>query len=204
MDHASIFDTPRHRFRTGFAELDRRWGWYLALGVFLMLLGLIASSMAVTTTMLSVVVLGSILLVAGIGLLILSFLTGKWSGFLITLSAGVLSVLAGFESLYNPFAGAAVVTLLLGTLLIAGGIFRSISSIVMQFPNWGWSLVSGIVAAVLGVVLVNRWQAASLWFLGLAIGIDLIVHGFSWIMFSLRLHGLAGELGITQTDRRAA
>jgi len=204
MDNASFFDTARHRFQAGFAELDRKWGWYLALGVFLILLGLIASSMAVTTTILSVVVLGSILIVAGIGMLILSFLTGKWSGFLLTLSAGVLSVLAGLESLSNPLAGAAVITLLLGTLLLAGGIFRSISSFVMQFPNWGWSLASGIVALVLGVMLVNGWHTTSLWFLGLAIGIDLIVHGFSWIMFSLRVHSIAGELGITQADRRAA
>ena len=53
-------------------------------------------------------------------------------------------------------------------------------------------------------MLVRGWQSTSLWFLGLVIGIDLIVHGFSWIMFSLSIHNLAGDLGITEADRPAA
>jgi uncharacterized membrane protein HdeD (DUF308 family) len=82
--------------------------------------------------------------------------------------------------------------------------YRSIASIVMQFPNWGWALVSGIVAFALGVSLVRGWQTTSLWFLGLVIGIDLIVHGFSWIMFSLSIHNLAGQIRVTEADRPAA
>src|SRR5262245_30824695 len=60
-----------------------------------MVLGLIASYMAVATTMVSVVLLGWILLGASAGLVVLSFLTGDWSGFLLTLAAGVLSVING-------------------------------------------------------------------------------------------------------------
>jgi len=74
----------------------------------------------------------------------------------------------------------------------------------MQFPYWGWSLVSGIVAIVLGFLLVRDWQSTSLYFLGLVIGIDLILHGFAWIMFSMRLHRLAGELGNAEAGRPAA
>ena len=204
MDNASFFDTARHRFQAGFAELDRKWGWYLALGVFLILLGLIASSMAVTTTMLSVVVLGSILIVAGIGMLILSFLTGKWSGFLLTLAAGAISAIAGFTILSNPLSGALALTLLVGTILIAAGIYRSIASSVMQFPGWGWALLSGLASIVLGSMLLSHWQSTSLWFLGVYVGVDLIIHGFSWIMFSLTVHRLAEGLDITEADRRAA
>jgi uncharacterized membrane protein HdeD (DUF308 family) len=92
----------------------------------------------------------------------------------------------------------------LGTILIAAGIYRSVASIVMRFPNWGWSLLSGIVAIALGFMLVRNWQSTSLYFLGLAVGIDLILHGLAWITFSTRVHRLAGEVGITDTDRRAA
>jgi hypothetical protein len=63
-----------------------------ALGIFLIVLGFITSYMAVATTTVSVVVLGWVLLGAGAGLVVVSFLTGKWSGFLLTLAAGVLSV----------------------------------------------------------------------------------------------------------------
>jgi len=201
--NASFFDATRGRLRAGLAELDQKRGWYLALGVFLVLLGGIASYLAVATTMLSVVFLGWTLLAAGAGLALLSFLTGRWSGFLLTLAAGVLSIIAGIATLSSPVSGAVAITLMIGTILIAAGIYRSIASIVMRFPYWGWTLVSGIVAFVLGAMLVRDWQSTSLWFLGLAIGIDLIVHGFSWIMFSQRIHSVASDLGITEADRAA-
>jgi uncharacterized membrane protein HdeD (DUF308 family) len=204
MSNASFFDNARSRFRTGFAEVHRKWGWYFALGVFLIVLGFIASGAAVATTMLSVVVLGWILLCAGAGLILLSFLTGRWSGFLITLGTGVLSLITGIELLSNLVSGAVAITMMIGILLIVAGVYRSIASIVMQFPNWGWALVSGIVTFALGSILLRNLQSTSLWFLGLAIGIDLILHGFSWITFSLKLHSLAGELGITEARRPAA
>jgi uncharacterized membrane protein HdeD (DUF308 family) len=204
MSNASFFDSARNRFRAGLAELDRKRWWYFALGVFLILLGATASYLAVATTLVSVVFLGWVLLAAGAGMVIHSFLTGKWSGFLLTLAAGVLSIIAGIVALSNPVSGAVAITLLIGSILIAAGIFRSIASIVMRFPYWGWSLLSGIVAFALGAMLVRGWQSTSLWFIGLAVGIELILHGFSWIMFSQRIHSLSGDLEITETDRRAA
>jgi uncharacterized membrane protein HdeD (DUF308 family) len=79
-----------------------------------------------------------------------------------------------------------------------------VASVVMQFPNWGWALFSGIVSLALGGMLLSRWQTTSLWFLGLFIGLDLIFHGISWIMFSLRVHSLASEMRITDAERRRA
>jgi len=204
MTNANFFDEARNRFRSGLADLNQKWGWYFALGALLIFLGSIAGGMAVTTTIFSVVVLGWILLGAGVCLVILSFLTGKWSGFLLTLAAGVLSGMAGITMLNSPLSGAIAITLMVGTILVATGIFRSVASIVMQFPRWGWSLFSGIVSFALGGLLLRDWQSASLWFLGLYVGIDLMIHGFSWIMFSLGIHNLARRMEITDADRRAA
>jgi uncharacterized membrane protein HdeD (DUF308 family) len=156
MSNASFFDNAPNRFQTGFAEVHRKWGWYFALGIFLIVLGLIAPEIAVGTTMLSVVVLGWILLGAGTGLVLLSFLTGRWSGFLLTLAAGVLSVITVIEILSYPVSAAVAITLVIGILLITAGIYRSVASFVMQFPNWGWSLVSGILTFTLGFMLLKN------------------------------------------------
>jgi uncharacterized membrane protein HdeD (DUF308 family) len=204
MSNASFFDMARSRFRSGLADVDRKRGWYFALGLFLLVLGFVASGMAVATTLFSVVALGWILLVAGAGLIIHSFLTGKWSGFLLSLAAGALSAIAGITMLAHPLSGAVAITLMVGAILVAAGIYRSIASIAMQFPNWGWSLFSGVVSLAAGAILLSNWQTASLWFLGLFVGIDLIFHGISWITFALRVHSLAGELNISESDRRAA
>ena len=204
MSNSNFFDLAQDRVHGGLAELTGRWGWYFALGVFLVILGVIAAGEAVATTLLSTVMLGWILLVGGVGLVILSFLTGRWSGFLLTLAAGILSLVAGFEILNYPVSGAVAINMVIGTMLIVAGIFRMIASISMRFPNWGWALVSGIVTFALGAILLRNWQSTSLWFLGLAIGVDLILHGISWMSFSLGLHNLRGTLGLTGTERRAA
>jgi uncharacterized membrane protein HdeD (DUF308 family) len=204
MSNASFFDITRNRFRAGLAEIDKKWGWYLALGVLLIIFGGIASGMTVTTTLLSVITLGWVLVFAGASMIVLSFLTGKWSGFLLTLAAGALTVMAGFTMLSYPLASAATLTIMLGAILPASGIYRAIASIVMQFPYWGAALVSGLVSIALGGMLLTNWRTASLWFIGLYVGLDLIVHGFSWVIFSLRVHSLAKDLGISEAERPAA
>ena len=202
MSNANVVNPDR--FRVGLAELAGKWGWCLALGVFLIALGVIASGMAVATTIFSTVVLGWILLIAGAGLAVLSFLTGKWSGFLLTMAAGILSIVAGIEFVSYPLSGAAAINIIIGTVLLVAGTFRLLSSVVMRFPNWGWALVSGIVAFALGVILLRNWQSTSLWFLGFAVGVDLILHGISWVTFSLGIHRMTGSAGITEADRRVA
>ena len=200
---ANFFDLTRNRFRGALAEVSQKWGWYFALGVFLVVLGVIAGGMAVATTMLSVMALGWILLGAGAGSVVLSFLTGKWSGFLMLMAAGILSIIAGFVMLSHPVAGAVALTMVIGTVLLVAGIFRLGAAVAMQFPNWGWALLSGVVAALFGVVLLKNWQSTSLWFIGFAVGVDLVLHGISWMAFSVGLHRLAGSLGISEADRAA-
>ena len=204
MRNSNFFDLAQDRVHGGLAELTGKWGWYFALGVFLVILGFVASGAAVATTLVSTVVLGWLLLGGGAGLVLLSFLTGRWSGFLLALAAGILSIVAGIEILSYPVSGAVAINMIIGAMLLVAGTFRTIASIAMRFPNWGWALVSGIAAFALGVILLREWQSTSLWFLGLAIGIDLILHGFSWMTFSLGLHRLGGTLGITESERRRA
>ena len=205
MNHyAGFFDSPRDHLRSGLGEMAGKWGWYFALGAFLTVLGFIAAGSAVATTMISVMLIGWILLVAGAGLVVFSFLTGKWGGFLLSLAAGILSIAAGIEILSFPLVGAVAITMMIGTILVVAGIFRAVASIGMRFPNWGWALFSGIVTFVLGAMLLNNWQSTSLWFLGFAVGIELILHGISWMTFSVGIHSLAKGLGGTEAERRAA
>jgi uncharacterized membrane protein HdeD (DUF308 family) len=199
-----FFDSARDRLRTGLTELDQKRGWFFALGIALVLLGVVALYIdVVATTMLTVTFLGGVLIAASVVLAVFSFLTGRWSGFLLTLGAAALSAIAGITMLSNPLVGAAAITLAIGTIFIAAGIYRAIASVVMQFPNWGWSLGNGLITLALGIMLMRGWPNSSLWFLGLFVGIDLIFHGVSWIMFASGVHRAAG-LEFPEQERRAA
>ena len=197
------FELPRP-IEAMFERVRTLWGWYFALGVALVALGIGAAAFAYYTTVASVAAFGWILMFAGVALGLLSFLIGRWSGFLLSLSAGILSAVTGMMLLRAPVSGAVALTLLVASFLLVSGMFRAIASVVMRFPNWGWSAFSGIVGVMLGTLLFASWPEASLWFLGFVVGVDLIVHGISWMSFSAELHRQSRRLGITQADRHAA
>ena len=50
----------------GLQEVKRNWGWYLALGIALVILGVTAMGSAVALTKVSVVFFGWLLIVAGV------------------------------------------------------------------------------------------------------------------------------------------
>jgi uncharacterized membrane protein HdeD (DUF308 family) len=61
---------------------------------------------------------------------------------------------------------------------------------MLKFPRWGWSVFSGIVSLVLGIMLLAQMPVSSVWFIGFAIGLDLIFDGTSLIGFATALRSL--------------
>ena len=81
-------------------------------------------------------------------------------------------------------------TLLLASLFIAAGLFRAVGAGVMRFPRWGGMACSGIVSVVLGISILVSWPSVTTYFIGLAIGIDLVFDGASLIGFATAIHSL--------------
>jgi uncharacterized membrane protein HdeD (DUF308 family) len=71
-----------------------------------------------------------------------------------------------------------------------GGLFRAAGASVIQFPWWGWTAFAGLVSVGLGVFLLTTWPAASAYFIGIAIGIDLIFDGAALMGFAGAIHCL--------------
>ena len=63
---------------------------------------------------------------------------------------------------------------------------------MLKFPRWGWSVFSGIVSLGLGIMLLAQMPVSSVWFIGFAIGVDLIFDGASLIGFATSVHSLTG------------
>jgi uncharacterized membrane protein HdeD (DUF308 family) len=60
-----------------------------------------------------------------------------------------------------------------------------IGSVWYRFPHWRWVALSGAISVALGLMLWNSWPVSGLWFIGLCVGIDLIVEGAGWISLTL-------------------
>jgi uncharacterized membrane protein HdeD (DUF308 family) len=89
-----------------------------------------------------------------------------------------------------PLAGAATLTLILASFLIVSGLFRGIGAGMLKFPCWGCSVFSGIVSLGLGIMLLVQLPVSSVWFIGFAIGVDLIFDGASLIAFATSVYSL--------------
>ena len=65
----------------GMDEVRSSWGWFLGLGILLMVLGAICIIGNVTATFATVLVFGWLLLISGVIALVHAFSTKNWSGF---------------------------------------------------------------------------------------------------------------------------
>lgn len=169
----------------GMEGFRRNWGWVLVLGIVLVILGLLATSMTFAATLATVSVLGILLLIAGVFEIGNAFRHTHYGGFWMHMFAGVLDLVTGALLLSYPAAGAAALTLILAIFFLVGGLVRLLSSLVTKVPNRGWGIASGIIDFLLGVVLLASWPVSALWFLGLCVGIGLIFRGIWWSAFAL-------------------
>ena len=174
---------------SGITALHAKWGWIVALGVVYLIAGFVALGSMVMATVASVIVVGAMMIVAGVAEIIGAFQLKSWGKFLIWALLGVLYVVAGFLTFENPLLAAVLLTLFLGAALIASGVVRLFLAFSMKRESpWVWVALSGAITLLLGLLIVARWPVNSVYILGLFLGIDLVMAGVGWISlgFSLR------------------
>jgi len=180
-----VRDVLRHELDV----LHGNWGWYLALGIALIVLGMLAIGSPWVTTFASVRFVGVLLIVGGIGQALGAFWSRRWSGFFAHLLMGILYLAVGVLCLERPAEAALDLTLLIAAFLIVGGLFRVAAALSTRFPHWGWTLVNGAINVVLGVMIWRQWPGSALWVIGLFVGIEMLFTGWTWVMLAFALRG---------------
>jgi len=158
--------------------------WLILAGVTLMALGGLAVAYDTTATIASVVVFGWLLALAGAMQFVHAFQVRESKGFLLYLLDAIVRAAAGTLLVIYPSSGAAAVTMILIFYFIAGGLFKAIASSMLRFPSWGWSLTASLISVALGVMLAMQWPTSGRWFIGFAVGIDMLVYGWALLMFA--------------------
>ncbi|MET0720178.1 MAG: HdeD family acid-resistance protein [Tardiphaga sp.] len=164
------------------APLRAKWGWIVALGVVYLIAGFIALGSVAMATVASVLIVGVMMIIAGVAEVISAFQIKSWGKFLLWVLLGLLYVVAGFVTFQNPLLAAVLLTLVLGASLVASGIMRIILAFSMKRETpWIWVALSGVITVLLGALILVRWPVSSLYILGLFLGIDLIMAGAGWV-----------------------
>jgi len=166
-------------------ELHKSWGWFLILGIVLLIAGCVAMSSSFLATIATVTWIGAILVVGG-GVHLLSALRARRGrAFFLHILAGVLYVILGILMIQHPIGAAAAFTLMLSAAFMAAGLVRIVFAVAERFPGWVWVLLNGVITLALGVMIWREFPESSLWVIGLFVGIDLFLSGWSWIMLAL-------------------
>ena len=133
-----------------------RWGWFVALGIVQLVLGIIAWFDVIAFTIAGVIFIGALLLVAGIFQIVHSFMDREWGGFALHLLIGILYVVGGFLLMDEPIQGSVVITILVAAALIIGGVLRIAMAVQHRhMPGWWLLLLGGLVSLVVGVYVVS-------------------------------------------------
>jgi len=163
-----------------------KWGWFLALGIVLVLCGTFAIMAPLLSTLAATRLIGIVIAVAGAFHIIHSFQAKAWSGFIWDLLIGLIQLFGGALIWLNPFAGAIAITALIAWVFLLQGVTEIILSFrVRPKDGWGWLLFSGVISLFAGIWLLSRFPIAGLFVPGLIVGIALLFEGWAFIAISL-------------------
>jgi len=166
--------------------IAERWGWFLALGIVLLLAGVAAIAFPLLSTIAAKVALGWIFLAGGAMLIFHAFSIKEWRGFLLGLLLGLLYLVAGGWLAFFPFTGIVTLTILLAALFLAEGVLEVMMAVrVRPHEGWGWLLLSGLVAIAVGVLIAYELPSSATWAIGLLAGVNLLSTGVSFVVLAL-------------------
>ncbi len=168
------------------ADLQKNWGWLLALGLSSIVLGTLGLYMTFAFTLVSVLFFGVLILVAGVFQLVHAFTCTGWKSVLWHVLIALLYIAAGVDIMLDPARASVILTLVLAGILVAVGVLRGIMAFQLRpASGWFWPLISGLISIALGGMIIAQWPDSGLWVIGLFVAIELIFNGWSYLFIAL-------------------
>lgn len=183
-------DDVRRRLAAAF---HAHWKLFLAEGVVMMVLGVVAILVPEVATLAITLVIGWLFIIGGIFRTISLLQHRDMPGFGWSLATAVLAIVLCVILLLRPIAGALTLTI----ALIAFFILEGVSAIVLAIEHrrhlgsWGWVLFSGLIDLLLAFLIWDGWPSSADWAIGLLVGINMVFLGLSLIMTALAARTMA-------------
>jgi uncharacterized membrane protein HdeD (DUF308 family) len=168
------------------------WGWMLALGILFIVGGVFAFASPFLASLVVTTIVAFVIIVAGVAQIVQAWRMKSWGGFIWQLIIGIILVVGGIAIYANPVAGTVTLTLFAAAMFLAKGVFQIVLGFQLRpHDGWGWIVASGVIAALVGVLIYAQWPMSSLYALGTLAGISLAFTGWSYVMIALAGRRLA-------------
>jgi uncharacterized membrane protein HdeD (DUF308 family) len=168
-------------------------------GVLLILFGAVAVGSPFLAAVAVSVVVGWLILLAGLVHVMLAFRAHGAGSRIWKLLVGIAYVCFGGYLLFHPVLGVASLTLLLASLFVIEGILDIVLYVKMR-PAHGssWVLIDGIVSLLLGGMIYMQWPSSSAWAIGTLVGISMIFSGVARVMMSFAVRNATVDVAKTK------
>lgn len=162
-------------------QLHENRKWYLGLGILLTLFGIVLLASLPFATLSAVFLFGALMMIGGIIHFIAAFKIFDGSFRWLWALFGVLYLVAGYYAFTTPVKTAIVLTNILAIILIVAGVIRLFNAFIFRaFQGWGWTLFSGILTLLAGIIILMSPEAP-FWVLGLFLAVDILFQGINYL-----------------------
>ena len=176
-------------------KVKKASGWYIALGVGLILAGIVMIGRPLYAGVALTTLLGMLFIFAGVLYLLNTFMAMSAGGALFRILLGLINIGAGAWLLTRPIQGLQALTVFLGVALVLGGISKLMLARAMTgIPGTGGVLISGVMSILLAVLIFMRFPSSSEVVIGVFIGIDFIMSGWSLTMIAIRARAISSAV----------
>jgi uncharacterized membrane protein HdeD (DUF308 family) len=169
------------------ATIHAHWKLFLAQGIVMMLLGLVAVAMPNIATLAVEIFVGWLFFIAGIFRALSAWHARRMPGFGWSMLSALLAVLLGLILIARPLAGVLTLTMVLIAFFVLEGITAIVIAVQHRdhLTSWVWVLFSGIIDLLLAYLIWQGWPSSASWAIGLLVGINLVFLGLSLLMTAL-------------------
>lgn len=158
----------------------RSSGWSIALGILLIIAGLLSIAVPLFAGVATSVFFGWLILLAGVAHLVYAWSQRGAGAVIWQILIGIAYLVAGIYMLFHPLAGMALITLVLAVYIMFEGIFELVVfSRVRHLPGTVWFLIDGLVSLFLAALIFFHWPSSSMWVIGTLVGISLLFSGLA-------------------------
>jgi uncharacterized membrane protein HdeD (DUF308 family) len=155
-------------------------------GILLAVFGFIAIGVPFLAAVAVTVVVGWLIVFAGIVHIVLAFHSHGAGSVIWKLLVGLAYLVVGGYTLIHPVLGLASLTLLLGVLFLVEGILNVVLYFTLRpLRGAGWVLVDGLITLVLGGMIYLQWPSSSIWAIGILVGVSMLISGFTRIAMTM-------------------
>jgi uncharacterized membrane protein HdeD (DUF308 family) len=180
------------------------YGWSVTLAILLMICGLLAIALPISTSFGVVIVIGWLVLFGGLAQVFHAFQSEGVGHILWKLLVAAFYIATGGYLLTHPILGIAGLTLALAVFFFAEGAVDVIAYFAASKTSRSvWMLIDGIIAFAVCLMIWKRWPYNALWVIGVLAGVSMLMTGITRLMMVLAIRKLARDQGESFLRRAA-